>query len=86
METNQCEKRCAKGECEEEKSSVQPGRLRTEVCSKRTALQWGQCVGRSCRESIRLMTHRGSMLERSGSPAAVPWSFSFLSLRQEGSQ
>ena len=72
METNQCEKLCAEGEREEEKSSMQPGRLRTEVCSKQTALQWGQCVGRSCRESIRLTTCRGSTLEQGGSPAAVP--------------
>lgn len=56
METNQCEKGCAEGEREEEKSSVQPGQLRTEVCSKRTVLQWGQCLGRSCRESMRLTT------------------------------
>lgn len=85
METNQCEKGCAEGEREEEKSSVQPGRLRTEVCSKRTVLQWGQCLGRLCRESMRLTTLRGSTLEQGGGLAAVPWSCSFLSLRRERS-
>ena len=52
METNQCEKGCAEGEREEEKSSVQPGRLRTEVCSKRTVLQWGQSPFRGKRVEL----------------------------------